>query len=99
MTPYVLGEEEVVAGFALIGVAGTVPTSREDALRDFRAASEQQGSVLLLVTESVADWMRPEIRDAVLTGTMVQVIPGTRPTRGRAVDSQAILLSALGIKL
>lgn len=99
MTPHVLGEEEVVAGFALIGVAGTVPTSREDALRVFRAASEHQRSLLLLVTESVADWMRPEIHDAMLTGTMVQVIPGTRPTRGGGVDSQALLLSALGIKL
>ncbi|HLK80779.1 MAG TPA: V-type ATP synthase subunit F [Xanthobacteraceae bacterium] len=99
MTPYVLGEEEVVAGFALIGVAGTVPTSPEDALRDFRAASEHQGSVLLLITESVADWMRPEIRDAMLAGTIVQVIAGTRPTRGRGMDSRALLLSALGIKL
>jgi vacuolar-type H+-ATPase subunit F/Vma7 len=99
MTPYVIGEEEVVLGFALIGVPGSAPTNREDALRDFAAASERRAQILLLVTESVADWIGAEIRDALLTGTMVQVIPGVRPTRERREDSQELLLSALGIKL
>lgn len=99
MMPYVLGEEEVVLGFSLIGVPGSTPTNREDALRQLAAANERHEQILLLVTESVADWIGAEIRDALLTGTMVQVIQGVRPTRERREDSQTLLLSALGIKL
>ena len=54
MVPYVLGEEEAVLGFALIGIAGYVPLDREDARREFVAAGQRPGPVLLLVTEAVA---------------------------------------------
>jgi V/A-type H+-transporting ATPase subunit F len=99
MTPYVVGEEEVVLGFALIGVPGSVASTRDDALRELSAANEKRGQILLLVTEAVADLIRNEIRSAVVSGIMVQVISGVRPARGPREDSQALLLSALGIKL
>jgi vacuolar-type H+-ATPase subunit F/Vma7 len=99
MTPYVLGEQEVVLGFALIGISGSAPANREEALQELTAASERRGEVLLLVTEAVAEWIRTEMPDAILKGTMVQVIPGVRPVRKQPQDSQALLLSALGIKL
>ncbi len=99
MTPYVLGEPEVVLGFALIGISGFAPANREDAVRELMAASERPEAVLLLVTEAVAAWVGAEILDAILKGTIVQVIPGVRPPRERREDSQALLLSALGVKL
>ncbi len=99
MTPYVLGEEEVVLGFALIGVPGAVLANREDAVREFTAACERPGQVLLLVTEAVAAWIDAEIRNAVLKGMMVQVIPGVRAAGERREDAAVLLLSALGIKL
>jgi vacuolar-type H+-ATPase subunit F/Vma7 len=99
MTAYVLGEEEVVLGFGLIGVPGFVPMNRDDALREFVAAAARPGPVLILVTEAVARWISAEIRDAVIKGMMVQVIPGLRAAPERREDSEAALLSALGIRL
>ena len=99
MKPYVLGEEEVVLGFALIGFSGAALANREDALREFTAVSERPGPVLLLVTEAVAAWIDAEIRNAVLKGMLVQVIPGMRSAGAGREDSAALLLSALGIKL
>ena len=99
MELHVLGEEESVLGFALIGIAGYAPTDREDAQREFIAAGERPGQVLLLITEAVAAWIDAEIRTAVLKGMMVQVIPGVRVAGARREDSAALLLSALGIKL
>ncbi len=99
MTPFVLGEEEVVLGFALIGIRGATPANREEALRDLASARAQASQAMLLVTESVADLIRPEIRDATLGGSVIQIIPGVRPARAAAEDSQAMLLAALGIKL
>ncbi len=99
MTPYIIGEEEAVLGFALIGVPGAAPANREEALRALAAATERTEPRLLLITEAVAEWIADEIRDAVLAGKMVQIIPGVRAARERPQDSQALLLSALGIKL
>ncbi len=99
MTPYVLGEPEVVLGFALIGVSGSAPANREEAVREFMAARERPEAILLLVTEAVAEWLGAEILEAILKGTIVQVIPGVRPPREQRQDSQALLLSALGVKL
>jgi vacuolar-type H+-ATPase subunit F/Vma7 len=98
MTAYVIGEEEVVLGFALAGIAGAAPADREAALRDFTTAAEHP-DLLVIVTEVVAEWIGGEISEAVLGGKMVQVIPGVRPGRERRPDSQTLLLSALGIKL
>lgn len=99
MNAYVIAEEEVVLGFGLIGVPGSAPTNREEALGTFAVATEHSEPILLLITEAVAEWLADEIRDAVLGGKMVQVIPGVRAARERRPDSQALLLSALGIKL
>jgi vacuolar-type H+-ATPase subunit F/Vma7 len=98
MTPYVLGEEEVVLGFALIGIAGYVPADRNDALDAF-ASVRGSKSVLILVTQAVAAWIEAQIEQAILGGIMVQVIPGVRAVAGRRQEAEALLLSALGIKL
>lgn len=104
MVPFVLGDEEVVLGFSLIGIKGLVPLGPEEAAREFSKVLEDAGGVqhaeplLLLVTEQVAQWLTPEIRNAVLAGAFVQVIPG--PTgSGTHKEAEALLLSALGIKL
>ena len=99
MIPFVLGEEEVVLGFSLIGVKGYVPLGPEEAAREFSKALDSPEPTLLLVTEQVAQWLTPELRNAVLAGSLVQVIPGlTGPVRRRE-EEEALLFSALGIKV
>ncbi len=99
MVAYVVGEEEVVLGFGLIGVQGYTPKDRDDALREFAAVRARPGPCLILLTESVAQWIGAEMRDALRKGTMVQVISGIRRTSERREDAEALLLSALGIRL
>jgi vacuolar-type H+-ATPase subunit F/Vma7 len=99
MTPFLLGEEEVVLGFALIGIRGVTPANREEALRELDSARARTTQAMLFVTETVADLIRTEIRAATLGGTVIQIIPGVRPARAAVEDSQAALLAALGIKL
>lgn len=99
MVPFVLGEEEVVLGFSLIGVKGHVPLGPEEAAREFSKALDSPEPRLLLVAEKVAQWLMPEITNAVLAGALVQVIPGpTGPIRRRE-EEETLLLSALGIKV
>lgn len=98
MIPFVLGEEEVVLGFSLIGVKGCVAREPREAAREFDKALECSEKQLLLVSGKVADWLRTEIRTAVLRGALVQVIPSLESTGKRGVESEALLLSELGIK-
>ncbi len=98
MIPFVLGEEAVVLGFSLIGVKGDVPAGPEEAAREFSKTLDSPEPKLLLITEQVAQWLMPEISNAILAGAFVQVIPG--PTgSGTPTGEEALLLSALGIKL
>lgn len=99
MVPFVLGEEEVVLGFRLIGVKGVTPAGPDSALSELANALAAKEPPLLLVTERVAQWIRPQIRSAILAGAMIQVIPGLGEPIERRVDEEALLLSALGIKL
>jgi len=99
MVPFVLGEEEVVLGFRLIGVKGITPTGPDSALSELENALAAKEPPLLLVTERMARWIRPQIRSAILAGAMIQVIPGLGEAIERRVDEEALLLSALGIKL
>lgn len=99
MVPFVLGEEEIVIGFALIGVKGVTPAGPDDARRELDNAVSAKEPPLILVTERVAEWIRPQIRDAIIAGAMVQVILGFGGRSQERVDEEALLLSALGIKL
>jgi vacuolar-type H+-ATPase subunit F/Vma7 len=99
MVPFVLGEEEVVTGFGLIGVKGVTPAGPDAARRELENAVSAKEPPLVLVTERIAEWIRPQIRNAILAGAMVQVIAGFGGRIGERVDEEALLLSALGIKL
>ncbi len=99
MRPFVIGEEEVVIGFRLIGVKGVTPAGADAARHQLEKALAAEQQPLLLVTERVAQWIRPQIRNAVLAGALIQVIPGIGGRMERGTDEEALLLSALGIKL
>jgi len=99
MVPFVLGEEEIVIGFGLIGVKGITPAGPEAARRELENALSAKELPFVLITERVAQWIRLQIRSAILAGAMVQVIPGFGGRMERRVDEEALLLSALGIKL
>ncbi len=99
MIPLVLGEEEAVIGFGLIGVKGIVPAHRGAAAEQLAAALKSKDQILVLVTDKVARWIMPEIRKAVLEGAVIQVIPGAAGGATRKEEEEPLLLSALGIRL
>ncbi len=99
MVAFVLGEEEIVAGFGLIGVKGVAPAGAEAARLELENVLASGQQPLILVTERVAQWIMPQIRNAILAGAIIQVIPGFGGRIEERADEEALLLSALGIKL
>jgi V/A-type H+-transporting ATPase subunit F len=72
---YVIGEREIVLGFALVGVGGTVASTREEALDAFHRATgygnllaggtpvETDRAKVLILTEEVSSMLEDEVRD------------------------------------
>ncbi len=71
----IIGERELVLGFALVGVGGTVAATREEALDAFYRATgrgnvlsggtpvEEDRAKVLILTEEVASMIEEEVRD------------------------------------
>lgn len=111
MEYFVLGETELVTGFALVGVEGKVCLNRNDALEAFNKVTGQTSSVtgissedkpkVLIITEDVADMLENEIFSWQMKGSspLIVEIPGIRghlPGRKTLTDA---IKEAVGIQI
>lgn len=111
MEYFVIGESEIVTGFALAGVKGKVALNRQDALDAFKQMTGQSSSVslvtaqnrpkVLIVTEDVADMLQEEILSWQMKATapLIVEIPGLQGhIAGRKTLTDAIR-EAVGIQV
>ena len=57
----VIGDEDIVLGFGIVGVSGKVATNTEQAKRAFQALLEDKNIGIIIITERVADMMRSTV--------------------------------------
>ena len=55
----IIGDEDAVLGFGIVGVSGKVATDSEQAQRAFEAVLEDRQTGIIIITERVADMIRP----------------------------------------
>ncbi len=55
MRYYVIGDEDTVLGFGMVGVRGTVVRDRASAEEAFRQAIAERDIGILIITEKIAD--------------------------------------------
>lgn len=74
----VIGHEDAVRGFALVGVRGTITTTPEAFNQALDAALNDKNIGIILVTEDAADFARQRVDRLVAHGTapLVVEIPG-----------------------
>jgi len=107
----VIGERELVLGFSLVGVPGTVVNSREESLEAFCRATGQgnvlgdgapvpgERAMVLILTEEVSAMLEQEVRDWQMGGEypLVVEVPGLHGhMTGRKTLTDAIR-EAIGI--
>lgn len=110
---HVIGERELVLGFALVGVGGTVASTREEALSAFlratgtesplpvRAPEEADRPLVLILTEEIAAMLEGEVREWQMSGAfpLIVEIPGLHGhLPGRKTLTEAIR-EAIGIRV
>ncbi|MFH2115415.1 MAG: V-type ATP synthase subunit F [Spirochaetota bacterium] len=101
MKYYVIGDEDTVLGFGMVGVEGAVAGSVAEAEDAFDNALENPEIGILVVTERAAQLIRPRV-DRILFSDTFPLIVEIPDRLGRMVGRPTIretVNTAIGIKL
>ena len=61
MDYYVIGDEDAVLGFRLVGVSGEAVSTQSEAQRAFDSAIKEKGIGIVIITEPVAELIRATV--------------------------------------
>lgn len=101
MKYFVIGDEDTVLGFGMVGVDGRVVRNADEAAAAFDAARADRDTGILVITERAASFIRPRV-DALLFSDNFPLVVEIPDRRGRMPDRPTIremVNAAIGIKL
>jgi V/A-type H+-transporting ATPase subunit F len=101
MRYYIIGDEDAVLGFGLVGVEGKDVQNAGQAQEAFSAALEQSDIGIIIITERVADLIRPQVDRFIFTRNfplIVEIPDRLGPLEGKP-GIREMVNQAIGIKL
>jgi len=101
MKYYVIGDEDTVLGFGMVGVRGKVVSGPQEAERAFRSALENKEIGIVIITERAAELIRPAIDRFLFTENfpLIVEIPDRMGTVSDRPSIREMVNTAIGIKL
>jgi V/A-type H+-transporting ATPase subunit F len=101
MKPLVIGSLDAVLGFGLVGVYGWAVTTAEEVNQALDEALQDSEAGLILVTEDVAELIRPRMDQLMARSTvpLVVEIPGPEGPRPERPSLNELIRRAIGVKL
>lgn len=100
MDIFVIGDENTILGFALIGVEGEIVENVDEARSALEDAVVREGIQIVLITENWASKMREKVDQLKMemAKPLVLDIPGSKPApKGRSLRD--LVEEAVGIRL
>ncbi|MBP7051669.1 MAG: V-type ATP synthase subunit F [Phycisphaerae bacterium] len=97
----VLGDEDTVLGFEMVGVSGKTARNAEEAHRAFVSMIEDREAGIIIITERVADMIRPLVDKYLFTASFPLIVE-IPDRKGREPDRPGIrelVNAAIGIRL
>lgn len=97
----IIGDEDTVLGFGIVGVSGRVANNAEEAQRAFNAMLEDKDTSIVIITERVADMIRAVVDRYLFTESfplIVEIPDRHGPKEGRP-SIKEMVNAAIGIKL
>jgi len=97
----IIGDEDTVLGFGIVGVSGKVATNSEQAKRAFQSLLQDGQTGIIIITERVADMIRPMVDRYLFTANFPLVVE-IPDRKGRTPDRPGIremVNKAIGIKI
>jgi V/A-type H+-transporting ATPase subunit F len=101
MKYFIIGDEDAVLGFGLVGVEGRVVHTPEEAQAAFTSSLEDKEVGIVLVTERVAELIRPLVDRYVFTRSfpLIVEIPDRQGPLAGKPGIREMVNKAIGIKL
>ena len=97
----IIGDEDTVLGFGVVGVTGKVATDPDQARRAFKATLQDKDTGIIIITERIADMIRPMVDKFLFTASfpLVVEIPDRNGSKPGKPGIREMVNTAIGIKL
>lgn len=97
----IIGDEDAVLGFEMVGVSGRTARDPAEAHRAFQAALEDKETGIVIITERVADMIRPLVDQYLFTESfpLIVEIPDRRGRQPDRPGIRELVNAAIGIRL
>lgn len=97
---WVIGGEQTVLGFKLLGIAGQVPQNHEELVQALHQRYQEEGMALILLDEEVAELAREPVEDykARRDFPLIVELPGPAGP-GERKGIKEFIAGAIGIRL
>jgi V/A-type H+/Na+-transporting ATPase subunit F len=101
MKYYVIGDEDAVLGFGMVGVQGRCVHNTDETAQAFKNALSDHEVGIILITERIAELIRPEVDRYVFTENfpLIVEIPDWEGKLSSRPPIREMVNSAIGIKL
>lgn len=97
----IIGDEDTVLGFGVVGVPGKVATNADEARRAFEAMLEDKDTCIVIMTEAVADMIRTVVDKYLFTESfpLIVEIPDRQGPRPDRPGIRELVNAAIGIRI
>ncbi len=97
----IIGDEDTVLGFGIVGVSGKIATNPEEAQRAFKAILQDKDTGIIIITERVADMIRSVVNKFLFTASfpLVVEIPDRNGSKPGRPGIREMVNTAIGIRL
>lgn len=97
----IIGDEDSVLGFGMVGVSGKIVDNADDARLAFQAMLEDKDTSIVIITERIADMIRPIVDKYLFTVSfpLIVEIPDRKGRQPGRPGIKEMVNTAIGIKL
>ena len=101
MRYHVIGDEDAVLGFGMVGVTGRAVTTAGQAEEAFKAALADGEVGIIIMTERIADLIRPMVDRFLFTGRfpLIVEVPDRRGPMEGKLGIREMVNAAIGVRL
>jgi len=97
----IIGDEDTVLGFGMVGVSGKVADNAQEAQRAFQVLLEDKETSIIIITERIADMIRSTVDKYLFTVSfpLIVEIPDRNGTKPGRPGIKEMVNTAIGLKL
>ncbi len=101
MKYFVIGDEDAVLGFGLVGIQGLKAENPQEAEAVFKTALEDSNVGIIIIEDIIADMIRPIVDRYIFTEQfpLIVEVPGREGKKPGRPGIRAMVNEAIGIKL